>query len=166
MKQYGDTIVNYVADIAQDEFEASTYYKADSVALYTSLPITALVGAILALVLPGQLAMWSLLVLCVPGLSSAAAALWMRNYVPRPVSSLRKMPRGLLVLYFGLVAVWLAIIIITGAYNPEGEFSGAGTIGAIVGAAIGMLVFGALAGKISERRRAKDQARLDATSDD
>lgn len=82
------------------------------------------------------------------------------------MSSLRKMPRGLLVLYFGLVAVWLAIIIITGAYNPEGEFSGAGTIGAIVGAAIGMLVFGALAGKISERRRAKDQARLDATSDD
>ena len=63
LKNFGDSIVNYVDGTATDEFEAATYHKANSVGFYTSLIGMALVGAILAWVLPDRQSLWSAIVL-------------------------------------------------------------------------------------------------------
>ncbi|OHR23252.1 MULTISPECIES: hypothetical protein [unclassified Corynebacterium] len=165
-KNFGDSIVNYVDGTATDEFEAATYHKASSVGFYTSLIGMALVGAILAWVLPGRQALWSAIVLLIPLISSAASTQWMRNYVASPVIRLRDTPRGVLVIYFALCAVWLAGLIVTGGFDPSGGFDSAGATGAIVGAIIGAVVAGVVSQRISKRRRQRDQARLDAEAGD
>lgn len=165
-KNFGDSIVDYVDGIAADEFEAATYHKANSVGFYTSLIGMALVGAILAWVLPGQQSLWTVVVLLIPIISSAAGTQWMRNYVAEPVIRLRDTPRGVLITYFALCAVWLAGLIVTGGFDPSGGFDSAGAIGAIVGAIVGAVAAGTMFQRISKRRRQRDQARLDAEAED
>ena len=154
LKNFGDSIVNYVDSTATDEFEAATYHKANSVGFYTSLIGMALVGAILAWVLPGRQSLWSAIVLLIPLISSAASSQWMRNYVASPI--FRLPPRSIIVTYWALCAVWLAGVIVTGG------FESAGATGAIVGA-IAVVV---MAGTISKKRRQRDQTRLDAEAED
>ena len=154
LKNFGDSIVNYVDGTATDEFEAATYHKANSVGFYTSLIGMALVGAILAWVLPGRQSLWSAIVLLIPLISSAASSQWMRNYVASPI--FRLPPRSIFVTYWALCAVWLAGVIVTGG------FESAGATGAIVGAIAGVV----MAGTISKKRRQRDQTRLDAEAED
>lgn len=165
-KNFGDSIVNYVDGTATDEFEAATYHKASSVGFYTSLIGMALVGAILAWVLPGRQALWSAIVLLIPLISSAASTQWMRNYVASPVIRLRDTPRGVLVTYFALCAVWLVGVIVTGGFDPSGSFDSAGASGAIVGAVVGAVVAGTLFGRISKKRRQRDLERFAAEAED
>ena len=165
-KNFGDSIVDYVDGTAADEFEAATYHKANSVGFYTSLIGMALVGAILAWVLPGQQSLWTVVVLLIPIISSAASSQWMRNYVATPVIRLRDTPRGVLITYFALCAVWLAGLIVTGGFDPSGSFDSAGATGAIVGAVVGAVVAGVTSHQISKKRRQRDQARLDAEAED
>ena len=80
----------------------------------------------------------------------------MRNYVASPVIRLRDTPRGVLITYFALCAVWLAGVIVTGGFDS------AGATGAIVGAIAGVV----MAGTISKKRRQRDQTRLDAEAED
>ncbi|WP_144242417.1 hypothetical protein [Corynebacterium ureicelerivorans] len=156
LKNFGDSIVNYVDGTATDEFEAATYHKANSVGFYTSLIGMALVGAILAWVLPGRQSLWSAIVLLTPLISSAASSQWMRNYVASPIFRLRNTPRSIIVTYWALCAVWLAGVIVTGGFDS------AGAIGAIVGAVAAVV----MAGTISKKRRQRDQTRLDAEAED
>ena len=165
-KNFGDSIVDYVDGTATDEFEAATYHKANSVGFYTSLLGMALAGAILAWVLPGRQALWSVIVLLIPLISSAASSQWMRNYVATPVIRLRDTPRGVLITYFALCAVWLAGLIVTGGFDPSGSFDSAGATGAVVGAVVGAVAAGTVFQRISKRRRQRDQARLDAEAED
>lgn len=165
-KNFGDSIVDYVDGTATDEFEAATYHKANSVGLYTSLIGMALVGAILAWVLPGQQSLWTVVVLLIPIISSAASSQWMRNYVASPFFQLRDTPRSILITYFALCAVWLAGLIVTGGFDPSGGFDSAGAIGAIVGAIVGAVAAGTVFQRISKKRRQRDQARLDAEAED
>ena len=165
-KNFGDSIVDYVDGTATDEFEAATYHKASSVGFYTSLIGMALVGAILAWVLPSRQALWSVIVLLIPLISGAASSQWMRNYVAEPVIRLRDTPRGVLITYFALCAVWLAGLIVTGGFDPSGSFDSAGAIGAIVGAIVGAVAAGTVFQRISKRRRQRDQARFDAEAED
>ena len=165
-KNFGDSIVDYVDSTATDEFEAATYHKANSVGFYTSLLGMALAGAILAWVLPGRQALWSVIVLLIPLISSAASSQWMRNYVATPVIRLRDTPRGVLITYFALCAVWLAGLIVTGGFDPSGSFDSAGATGAVVGAVVGAVAAGTVFQRISKRRRQRDQARLDAEAED
>lgn len=165
-KNFGDSIVNYVDSTATDEFEAATYHKANSVGFYTSLLGMALAGAILAWVLPGRQALWSVIVLLIPLISSAASSQWMRNYVATPVIRLRDTPRGVLITYFALCAVWLAGLIVTGGFDPSGSFDSAGATGAVVGAVVGAVAAGTVFQRISKKRRRRDQARLDAEAED
>jgi len=165
-KKFGDSIVNYVDDTATDEFEAATYHKANSVGFYTSLIGMALVGAVLAWVLPGREALWSGIVLVIPIIGSVAGAQWMRRYVASPVVRFHDTPRSLLIAYFALCAVWLAGLIVTGGFDPSGGFDNAGAIGAVVGAVVGALFAGAIFGRISTKRRQRDQARLNAEAED
>ena len=165
-KNFGDSIVNYVDGTATDEFEAATYHKASSVGFYTSLIGMALVGAILAWVLPGRQALWSAIVLLIPLISSAASTQWMRNYVASPVIRLRDTPRGVLVTYFALCAVWLVGVIVTGGFDPSGSFDSAGATGAIVGAVVGAVVAGTMFGRISKKRRQRDLERFAAEAED
>lgn len=117
-KNFGDSIVDYVDGTATDEFETATYHKANSVGYFTSLIGMALVGAILAWVLPGRQSMWSAIVLLIPAISSAASSQWMRNYVASPIFQLRNTPRSILVTYWALCAVWLVGIIVSGGFDP------------------------------------------------
>lgn len=165
-KNFGDSIVDYVDGTATDEFEAATYHEANSVGFYTSLIGMALVGAILAWVLPGRQSLWSVIVLLIPIISSAASSQWMRNYVASPVIRLRDTPRAVLVTYFVLCAVWLVGVIVTGGFDPSGSFDSAGTSGAIVGAVVGAVVAGVTSHEFSKKRRQRDQARLDAEAED
>ena len=165
-KNFGDSIVDYVDDTAADEFEAATYHKANSVGFYTSLIGMALVGAILAWVLPGRQSLWSVVVLLIPIISSAASSQWMRNYVASPIFQLRNTPRSIIVIYFALCAVWLAGLIVTGGFDPSGGFDSAGATGAIVGAIVGAVAAGTVFESISKQRRKRDQARLDAEAED
>ena len=156
LKNFGDSIVNYVDGTATDEFEAATYHKANSVGFYTSLIGMALVGAILAWVLPDRQSLWSAIVLLIPLISSAASSQWMRNYVASPIFRLRNTPRSIIVTYWALCAVWLAGVTVTGG------FESAGATGAIVGAIAGVV----MAETISKKRRQRDQTRLDAEAED
>lgn len=156
LKNFGDSIVNYVDGTATDEFEAATYHKANSVGFYTSLIGMALVGAILAWVLPDRQSLWSAIVLLIPLISSAASSQWMRNYVASPIFRLRNTPGSIIVTYWALCAVWLAGVIVTGGFDS------AGATGAIVGA-VAVVV---MAGTISKKRRQRDQTRLDAEAED
>ena len=165
-KNFGDSIVNYVDGTATDEFEAATYHKASSVAFYTSLIGMALVGAILAWVLPGRQALWSVTVLLIPIISSAASTQWMRNYVASPIVQLRDTPRSILITYWALCAVWLVGVIVTGGFDPSGSFDSAGATGAIVGAVVGAVVAGTLFGRISKKRRQRDLERFAAEAED
>lgn len=165
-KNFGDSIVNYVDGTATDEFEAATYHKASSVGFYTSLIGMALVGAILAWVLPGRQALWSAIVLLIPLISSAASTQWMRNYVASPVIRLRDTPRGVLVTYFALCAVWLVGVIVTGGFDPSGSFDSAGASGAIVGAVVGAVVAGVTSHQVSKKRRQQDLKRFAAETED
>lgn len=165
-KNFGDSIVDYVDGTATDEFEAATYHKANSVSFYTTLLGVALAGAILAWVLPGREALWSVAALIVPLLGDVAGAQWLRNYVASPIFRLRDMPRVVLVIYFALYAIWLAGLLVTGGFDPSGGFDSAGATGAIVGAIIGAVVAGVVSQRISKRRRQRDQARLDAEAED
>ena len=165
-KNFGDSIVNYVDGTATDEFEAATYHKASSVGFYTSLIGMALVGAILAWVLPGRQALWSAIVLLIPLISSAASTQWMRNYVASPVIRLRDTPRGVLVTYFALCAVWLVGVIVTGGFDPSGSFDSAGASGAIVGAVVGAVVAGVTSHQFSKMRRQRDLERFAAEAED
>ncbi len=165
-KNFGDSIVNYVDGTATDEFEAATYHKASSVGFYTSLIGMALVGAILAWVLPGRQALWSAIVLLIPLISSAASTQWMRNYVASPVIRLRDTPRGVLVTYFALCAVWLVGVIVTGGFDPSGSFDSAGASGAIVGAVVGAVVAGVTSHQFSKKRRQRDLERFAAEAED
>ena len=166
LKNFGDSIVNYVDDTATDEFEAAPYHKANSVSLYTSLLAMALAGAILVWALPGREALWSVIVLVIPLLSSAAGTQWMRNYVATPVVRLRDTPRGVLVTYFALCAIWLLGLIVSFGFDSAGSFDSAVTGGMIVGAIIGAVVAGLTTRQISKKRRQRDQARLDAEAED
>lgn len=161
-KNFGGSIVNYVDGTATDEFEAATYHKANSVGFYTSLLGMALAGAILAWVLPGREALWSVVVLIIPLLSSAAGTQWMRNYVASPVIRLSDTPRGVLVTYFALCAIWLAGLIVTGGFGGSDSFDS----GAVVGAIIGAVVAGIVSQQVTKKRRHRDQARLDAEAED
>ena len=165
-KNFGDSIVNYVDGTATDEFEAATYHRANSVGFYTSLLGMALAGAILAWVLPGREALWSGVVLVIPLLSSAAGTQWMRNYVASPVIHLRDTPRGVMVTYFVLCAIWLVGLIVTGGFGGSDNFDSTGAGGVIVGAIIGAVVAGLVSHQISKKRRRRDQARLDAEAED
>lgn len=165
-KNFGDSIVDYVDDTAADEFEAATYHKANSVGFYTSLIGMALVGAILAWVLPGRQSLWSVVVLLIPIISSAASSQWMRNYVASPIFQLRNTPRSIIVIYFALCAVWLVGLIVTGGFDPSGSFDSAGATGAIVGAVVGAVVAGVTSHEFSKKRRRRDQTRLDAEAED
>lgn len=156
LKNFGDSIVNYVDGTATDEFEAATYHKANSVGFYTSLIGMALVGAILAWVLPDRQSLWSAIVLLIPLISSAASSQWMRNYVASPIFRLRNTPGSIIVTYWALCAVWLAGVIVAGGFDS------AGATGAIVGA-VAVVV---MAGTISKKRRQRDQTRLDAEAED
>lgn len=156
LKNFGDSIVNYVDGTATDEFEAATYHKANSVGFYTSLLGMALVGAILAWVLPGRQSLWSAIVLLIPLISSAASSQWLRNYVASPIVRLRNTPRSIIVTYWALCAAWLAGVIVTGGFDS------AGATGAIVGAVAAVV----MAGTISKKRRQRDQTRLDAEAED
>lgn len=126
----------------------------------------ALVGVILAWVLPGRQALWSAIVLLIPFISSAASSQWMRNYVASPIFQLRDTPRSILITYWALCAVWLVGIIVTGGFDPSGSFDSAGATGAIVGAIIGAVVAGLVSQQITKKRRQRDQARLDAEAED
>ena len=165
-KNFGDSIVTSVDGTATDEFEAATYHKASSVAFYTSLIGMALVGAILAWVLPGRQALWSVTVLLIPIISSAASTQWMRNYVASPIVQLRDTPRSILITYWALCAVWLVGVIVTGGFDPSGSFDSAGATGAIVGAVVGAVVAGTMFGRISKKRRQRDLERFDAEAED
>ena len=165
-RNFGDSIVNYVDGTATDEFEAATYHKANSVGYYTSLPVMALVGAILAWVLPGWQSLWSVIVLLIPIISGAASSQWMRNYVASPIFRLRNTPRSILVTYFAFCAVWLVGVIVAGGFDPSGSFDSAGATGAIVGAIVGAVAAGTVSERISKNRRQRDQARLDADAED
>lgn len=163
---FGDTIVNYVDGTAADEFEAATYHKANSVGIYTSLIGTAFVGAILAWALPGRQSQWSVIVLLIPIISSAVSSQWMRNYAASPIFQLRNTPRSILVTYWALCAVWLVGVIVTGGFGPSSGFDSAGATGAIVGAIVGAVAAGTVFERISKKRRQRDQARLDAETED
>lgn len=156
LKNFGDSIVNYVDGTATDEFEAATYHKANSVGFYTSLIGMALVGAILAWVLPDRQSLWSAIVLLIPLISSTASSQWMRNYVASPIFRLRNTPGSIIVTYWALCAVWLAGVIVAGGFDS------AGATGAIVGAVAAVV----MAGTISKKRRQRDQTRLDAEAED
>ena len=90
----------------------------------------------------------------------------MRNYVATPVIRLRDTPRGVLITYFALCAVWLVGLIATGGFDPSGSFDSAGATGAVVGAVVGAVAAGTVFQRISKRRRQRDQARLDAEAED
>ena len=165
-KNFGDSIVDYVDGTATDEFEAATYHKASSVGFYTSLIGMALVGAILAWVLPSRQALWSVIVLLIPFISGAASSQWMRNYVAEPVIRLRDTPRGVLITYFALCAVWLVGLIATGGFDPSGSFDSAGATGAIVGAVVGAVVAGVTSHQFSKKRRQRDLERFAAEAED
>lgn len=126
----------------------------------------ALVGVILAWVLPGRQALWSAIVLLIPFISSAASSQWMRNYVASPIFQLRDTPRSILITYWALCAVWLVGIIVTGGFDPPGSFDSAGASSAIVGAVVGAVGAGVTSHQFSKKRRKRDQARLDAEAED
>lgn len=133
---------------------------------YTSLLGMALAGAILAWVLPGREALWSGVVLIIPLLSAVAGAQWLRNYVATPIIRLSDTPRGVLVTYFALCAIWLAGLIVTDGLGNSDSFDSAGAGGAIVGAIIGAVVAGVVSQQFTKKRRRRDQARLDAEAED
>lgn len=166
LKRYGDSIVNYVDDLATDEFESAMYHKASSVGLYTSLVIVAAVGALLAWVIPGQHALWSAFVLLIPALGDAISTQWMRNYVARPVIRFADIPRSILLTYFALCVIWLIGLIVTGGFGPAEEFDQSGAAGAAVGAVVGLVTAVSTTGWITKRKRDRDQERLNAEMDD
>lgn len=166
LKNFGDSIVNYVDGTATDEFEAATYHKANSVGFYTSLLGMALAGAILAWALPGREALWSVVVLIIPMLSDVAGAHWLRNYVASPIIRLRDTPRVALITYFALCALWLTGLIVTGGFGDSDSFDSSGAGGAVVGTIIGAVAAGVVSPQIAKKRRQRDQTRLDAEAED
>lgn len=85
IKSFGDWVVDdYVPSYTDSEYERLVEFQSNTVAMAALPVLTAVLGALLALLLPGYYSLLSLTVyvpMCVVGLLANS---WMKHYAPRP----------------------------------------------------------------------------------
>lgn len=157
---YGDTVIERVNALVDDEYQAQTAHQAATVGARYSMWASLFAGAVLAWVLPGNYALLSFVVMLVPMLTSEITAeQWMRRRAPRPrYMSLRPVEWGLLILFLGVALAGVLVRVFDGSMA-----SAAGMlVGSVLGASVGIWI----SRRETARRRLLDERRLDADLDD
>lgn len=159
LKKYGDQKIALANQGTDDEYQQQILHQSSTVTSETLMYTTTFIMAILAWVLPGGTAIYSLLTLLPGTLAQTAGALWMQNYAPRP------RPPKIFTLSTLPIWIFLAIAIAGIAFNDfNGELSG--TIGMVIGAIIGGGAAAIFAPRWQRSQRRNDEARLNSDLED
>ena len=155
----GDTILAKTEKMLGDEYETRTYHQASTIAL-ALLPTFALIaGAMLAWVLPGTHAMWSLLIVIPLIGPNLIFTQWLKSRATRPAPKLKDGLWGLAIVNLTLCFVMLFGI----AYNVSDPSLARGLYtGGIIGTVFAVIAVPAMLRKQRER----DEERLNAELED
>lgn len=158
---YGDGVLSRIGDTVDDEYQEKIVHQTASLVLHYSSMTNVALATVLAWVLPGRLALLSLIVIIFNGISHALAGRWGRRHIVgcRPI---RKTPGEKVLLYALVVAHQAAIAPVIA------EMSGLSMIWAAVLCLIGTVYSFVLArgiDKLGERQLKRDKQRLEQQLD-
>lgn len=165
-KKFGDwTVDEYVPQYTEDEYERLIEFKSNTV-LVNALPVTtAIFGALMAWILPGEYSWVSLLIYVPMGLAYVIADQWMKHYAPRPKPILPKKYTALMMMIIvlhGLGVLKNINSIIQVESSVSNMVDGVG-IGLLL---VSMFFGGWVAMKSMAINRKADQDRFDAETDE
>lgn len=139
-----------------DEFEQQVLYRAIAISYAWVINLMFGACAVLAWVLPGAYAMWTVLPMGVLIFSMAIRDFWLRQYAPTP----RITPYSKAGWAFAVV---VSILIMSGIYrNTLGFVDPDISRGMIVGGVVGSIASLFILRDISTKQRQRDRQRLDA----
>ena len=139
-----------------DEFERQVLYRAIAISYDWVINLMFGTCSVLAWVLPGVYAMWTVLPMGVLIFSMAIRDFWLRQYAPTP----RITPYSKLGWVFAVV---VSILIMSGIYrNTLGLVDPGMSRGMIVGGVVGAIGSLFVLRDISTKQRQRDRQRLDA----
>ncbi|GAB2508376.1 hypothetical protein CATRI_04740 [Corynebacterium atrinae] len=158
---YSDDIIAQADASVDDEFERQMLHKSSTVTVKWMSWAILVTAAMLAWVLDGLDTLWTALIFPAPLVASWIGLAWLRKSVPAP----RPVPLSRIdwIALIFIIVIWLAGIAVKG-FGSSLAF----TVGAAVGAILGLLAAVFLASRIPARQRRKDIQRLndDAEAED